>query len=114
MNKELFLRVVACLGEQQLGGFKCEIDSKMYTFIEDYEEGVDAGRHQYSKVHGILQEIDTEGREIERFNFGVSRGISRCGSDNSYWEESYEEYVAKEIVEVIIPEHTELKWVDIK
>jgi hypothetical protein len=113
MNKELFLKIVDDLGEGDLGDFTFEVDSKIYRFIESDSGWVDGGKYQENDFYGVLIEVDEDRKELERFNLGVSRWASRCGSHNNHWEIRYGKYVAQRLVEVIIPEHKDIKWVGI-
>jgi hypothetical protein len=113
MNKELVLKILDSLGEGELEYFTCEIDSKIYGFVEEYADWIDDGRYQHSRISGILREIDKDGKELERFNFGVARWASRSGSHFSDWDESFGEYEAYELVERVVPEHMEIEWVEV-
>lgn len=80
------------------------------------EKWDDQGKYQCKNESGQLIEVDDSFNEIIRFNFGVSRSVTRSGSYFSDYYYEYDEYLPYEIKEVIvpeviIPEHKELKWV---
>ena len=116
MDIKLFSKIVKKLGESDLDDFVYEYDGKTYMFKEVGDDSWDdQGKYQYKNEEGQLIEIDEKYKEIQSFNFGVSRGVSRSGSyftDYYYDKDPYEFFEIKEVLipEVIIPAHTENKW----
>jgi len=116
MNKDLFLKIVASMGEDDLEDFSYKHDGKIYGFYRvDEDNREDEGKHQYKTESGVLIEMDEKYHEIQRFDYGVSRSVQRSGSYFLGYYYDYEPYDAYEIVEelipkVIIPAHTENKW----
>lgn len=122
MDIKLFLKIVEELGDTDLEDFEYIYEDKIYGFkgIGD-DEWVDdgSGKYQYKDEKGQLIEMDNEYKEIQSFNFGVSRSVSRTGSYYSEYYYDYEKYEVFEIKEVLIPEqiipaHVENKWVKLK
>lgn len=120
MNKDLFLKIVASMGEDDLEDFSYKHGDKIYGFYGvDEDNWEDEGKYQYKTESGILIEIDENYHEVERFDYGVSRSVQRSGSYFSDYYYDYEPYDAYEIVEelipeIIIPAHTEEKWKELK
>lgn len=117
MDIELFSKIVKKLGDSSLDDFSCKYNGKIYGFKEVGEDKWnDEGKYQYKEEEeGQLIEMDENYKEIQEFNFGVSRSISRCGSyftDYNYTYEPYDMFEIKDelIPEVIIPAHVDKKW----
>lgn len=116
MDINLFAKIAKKLGETDLDDFSYECNGKIYGFrgVGD-DSWDDEGKYQYKIEQGQLIEMDDKYREIQVFNFGVSRSIQRSGSYFSeyyYVKDPYEVFEIKEILipEKIIPAHTENKW----
>jgi len=120
MDIKLFSKIVKELGKLDLDDFMYEHDGKTYMFKEVGDDSWDdQGKYQYKNEEGQLIEIDEKYKEIQSFNFGVSRGVSRSGSyftDYNYDKDPYEFYEIKEILipEEIIPAHAENKWITLE
>lgn len=121
MDKNLFLKIVASMREADLEDFSYEYEGKNYGFCEtgDDNNWEDEGKYQYKTESGMLIEMDKNYKELQRFNYGVSRSVQRSGSYFSDYYYDYDKYEAFEIVEdlipeVIIPAHTEKKWNQLK
>lgn len=116
MDINLFAKIVKKLGDFNLEDFSYTYNDKIYGFKEVGEDNWDdQGKYQYKNEDGQLIEMDKNYNEIQAFNFGVSRSISRSGSyftDYYYEKDPYEMYEITEVLipEVIIPAHTESKW----
>jgi len=116
MDINLFAKIAKKLGETDLDDFSYECNGKIYGFrgVGD-DSWDDEGKYQYKIEQGQLIEMDDKYREIQVFNFGVSRSIQRSGSYFSeyyYVKDPYEVFEIKEILipEKIIPAHTENEW----
>jgi len=120
MDINLFAKIVKNLGENNLDDFSYEYNGKIYTFKEIGDNSWDdQGKYQYKCEQGQLIEVNKKYKEIQLFNFGVSRSISRCGSyfsDYYYEKGPYEVFEIKEVLvpEVIIPAHIESEWVELQ
>ena len=116
MDINLFSKIVKKLDEQDFEYFKYTYNNKIYGFKEIGDDSwEDEGKYQYKTEQGQLIEMDDKYREIQEFNFGVSRSVQRNGSyftDYNYDYEPYEMFEIKEVLvsEVIIPAHMESKW----
>jgi len=116
MDINLFSKIVKKLGEQDFEDFKYTCNNKIYGFKEIGDDNwEDEGKYQYKIEQGQLIEMDENYKEIQSFNFGVSRSVQRNGSyftDYHYEYEPYEYFELKEVIipEVIISAHTETKW----
>lgn len=112
--------IVKKLGDTDIDDFEYIYDGKIYSFKDVGDDTWDdQGKYQYKYEQGQLIEMNKKYKEIQSFNFGVSRTIQRSGSyfsDYYYDKEPYEYYKIKEILipENIIPAHTENKWDKIK
>jgi hypothetical protein len=120
LDINLFSKIVKKLGETDIEDFEYTIDGKIYGF-KDVGDDVwdDQGKYQYKYEQGQLIEMNKKYKEIQSFNFGVSRTIQRSGSyfsDYYYEKEPYEYFKIKEVLipEKIIPAHIENKWNKIK
>ena len=120
MDKNLFSKIVKKLGKNDLDDFEYKCNGKIYGFKDVGDDSwEDEGKYQYKTEQGQLMETDEEYKEIQLFNYGVSRSIQRSGSyftDYNYEKEPYEFFEIEEVIipEVIIPAHTESKWNKIK
>ena len=119
MNKELFLKIVEEIGNYDLEDFEYEHEGKTYIFKCDDVEWDDQGKYQFAEEIGQLVEVDEKCKIIKRFDYGVSRDLTRSGSYFTGYETIYGECVPCEISEITIPEkvipaHTEAKWTKIK
>ena len=120
MDITLFSKIVKKLGDQDLCDFECTYNGQIYGFKEvGNDSWDDQGKYQYKQEQGQLIEMDEKGKEIQSFNFGVSRTVQRSGSyfsDYDYSNYPYNFYEIKEklIPEQIIPTHTENKWDELK
>lgn len=120
MDITLFSKIVKQLGNHDLDDFECTINNKIYGFknVGD-NDWDDQGKYQYQYQQGQLIEMDENYKEIQSFNFGVSRTVQRSGSyfSNYYYNNyPYEFFEIKEVLipEQIIPAHTENKWEELK
>lgn len=119
MNKELFLEIVASMdSEVCLEDFSYKHNGEKYGFDISDDGWEDDGKYQYKYEQGQLVEFDEKYHIIQKFNFGITRTVSRTGSyynDYYYDYSSIEAHEITEIIvpEVIIPEHTEEKWIKI-
>lgn len=120
MDKSLFYRIVLELDNCDLDDFSYEHEGKRYMFKEVGDDSWDdQGKYQYKEEQGRLVEIDENYKELKEFNYAVSRTVQRSGSYFSDYYYDHEPYTPIEIVEVvvpevIIPEHTKEKWVNIR
>jgi hypothetical protein len=120
MDIKLFSRIVKKLGDTDLCDFKYTYNDKIYGFKEVGDDSWDdQDKYQYKQEQGQLIEIDEKGKEIQLFNFGVSRTVQRNGSyfsDYYYSNYPYDFFEIKEVLipEQIIPAHTENKWNELK
>jgi len=116
MDINLFSKIVKKLDNQDFEDFEYTYNNKIYGFKDITEDSwEDDGKYQYKTEQGQLIEMDDRYREIQSFNFGVSRSVQRSGSyftDYHYEYEPYEFFELKEVLipEVIIPAHMETKW----
>jgi len=117
MDINLFAKIVKKLDDYHLDDFEyIDSDGKIYGFKEVGDESWDdQGKYQYKTEQGQLIEMDENYKEIQIFNFGVSRLIQRSGSYFSDYYYDYDPYEAFEIKEVLIPEkiipaHIENEW----
>ena len=116
MDINLISKIVKKLGKQDFEEFEYTYNNKIYGFKEiGDEEWDDQGKYQYRIEQGQLIEMDENYKEIQSFNYGVSRSVQRNGSyftDYNYDYEPYEMFKLKEVLipEVIIPAHMETKW----
>jgi len=116
MDINLFSKIVKKLDEQDFEDFKYTYNNKVYGFKEISDDSWEAeGKYQYKTEQGQLIEMNDKYKEIQSFNFGVSRSVQRSGSyftDYHYEYEPYEFFELKEVLipEVIIPTHMETKW----
>jgi len=119
MNERQFLKMVVEMGKTSLDDFLYKLNEKNYAFTELDDDGWDdEGKYQYKNEKGQLIESDDEYTEIQRFNFGVSRSVQRSGSYFSEYDYTYGKWIPFEmkevlIPEVIIPEHIEIKEIDL-
>jgi hypothetical protein len=120
MDITLFLKIVKQLGSHDLDDFACTINNKTYGFKNVGDDSWDdQGKYQYQYQQGQLIEMDENYKEIQSFNFGVSRTVQRSGSYFSEYYHSncpYNFFEIKKVLipEVIIPAHTENKWENLK
>ena len=116
MDINLFSKIVKKLDEQDFEDFKYTYNNKVYGFKEISDDSWEAeGKYQYKTEQGQLIEMNDKYKEIQSFNFDVSRSVQRSGSyftDYHYEYEPYEFFELKEVLipEVIIPTHMETKW----
>jgi len=116
MDINLFSKIVKKLDKQDLEDFQYINDYIIYGFKEIGDDNwEDEGKYQYRIEQGKLIEMDENYKEIQSFNYGVSRSVQRNGSyftDYNYEYEPYEFFELKEVLipEVIIPAHMETKW----
>ena len=117
MDIGLFSKIVKHLEDYSIEDFAyVDSDGKIYGFKSVGDDSwEDEGKYQYKNEEGQLIEMNEDYDEIQTFNYGVSRNISRTGSyytDYNYDDEPYEFFEIKEVLvpEVIIPAHTEDKW----
>ena len=120
MNIELFKKIVENLGDRYVDDFSYEHEGKTYAFKKVGDNSWDdEGKYQYKTESGQLIEINKKYKEVQSFNFGVSRSIQRSGSYFSEYDYEKDPYEMYEIVDVLIPEviipaHVESKWNEIK
>jgi hypothetical protein len=120
MDIKLFSKIVKKLGDTDLCDFEYTHNNKIYGFKEVGDNSWDdQGKYQYRQEQGQLIEMDEKGKEIQLFNFGVSRTVQRSGSyfsDYYYSNYPYDFYEIKEVLipEQIIPTHIESKWDELK
>jgi hypothetical protein len=120
MDIKLFSKIVKKLGDTDLCDFEYTHNNKIYGFKEVGDNSWDdQGKYQYRQEQGQLIEMDEKGKEIQLFNFGVSRTVQRSGSyfsDYYYSNYPYDFYEIKEVLipEQIIPAHIESKWDELK
>jgi hypothetical protein len=117
MDINLFARIVKKLDDYHLEDFEyINADGKIYGFKEIGDDSWDdQGKYQYKTEQGQLIEMDDKYKEVQSFNFGVSRSVQRCGSYFSDYNFDYDPYEVFEIKEVLIPEkiipaHIENEW----
>jgi hypothetical protein len=120
MDINLFSKIVKKLDTYALEDFEYTYGGKIYGFKDVGDDSWDdQGKYQYQYQEGQLIEMDDKGKEIQSFNFGVSRTVQRSGSyfsDYYYDNYPYEFFEIKEVIipEQIIPAHTESKWSKLK
>ena len=115
MDIKLFSLIVKRLGDKDLDDFSCQCGNKYYRFKTIDDNWEDDGKYQYRTEQGQLIEMNKNYKEIQSFNFGISREVSRSGSyftDYYYTNDDYEMFEIEEIVipEVVIPEHKDQQW----
>jgi len=117
MDINLFVKIVKELNGYDLDDFEyTDSDGKIYSFKEIGDDSWDdQGKYQYKYEQGQLVEMDKNWKEIQAFNFGVSRSVQRSGSYFSDYNYDYKPYEVFEIKEVLIPEkiipaHIENEW----
>lgn len=119
MDINLFSKIVKKLDDDSLEDFKYKHGNVIYGFKDigdDNWEDDGSGKYQYKSEEGQLIEMDEHYKEIQSFNFGVSRSIQRCGSYFTGYNYETEDYNMFEIKEVLIPEkiipaHVKNEWI---
>lgn len=119
MDKELFQKIYNTIDEKEnFEDFEYEDNGDRYGFKsigdEDWEDD-GSGKYQYKDELVQLIKFGEGCKFVEKFNFFVSRTISRSGSYYTDWYYDYMDMkplISKEVLipEQIIPAHTEIKY----